>query len=66
MKVTVKTGKCIMCGESSELEVDAKGYRLWQGGMLIQRALPELPKDQRELLISGTHPKCWEQMMKEG
>ena len=33
-----------------------------QRGELIQEALPELSADQRELLISGTCPKCWDEL----
>ncbi len=28
----------------------------------IQNAFPELTPDQREQIISGTHPKCWAKM----
>ncbi|PYS90524.1 MAG: hypothetical protein DMF62_04995 [Acidobacteria bacterium] len=34
-------------------------------GQLIQIALEHWPAEQREMLITGIHPKCWEEMMAE-
>ena len=34
----------------------------WQAGELIQNAMPNLDADSREQLISGTCPKCWDEM----
>jgi hypothetical protein len=42
--------------------VPEEGFHNWQGGELIQNALPELTADERELLISGTCPSCWDRM----
>ena len=53
---------CRSCKEVTDLTVNIEGFIAWQGGELIQNALPELDADQRELLISGICPKCWEQM----
>ena len=53
---------CRLCNEAKDLTVNIEGFIAWQGGELIQNALPELDADQRELLISGICPKCWEQM----
>lgn len=36
----------------------------WKTGTLIQRAMPNLSADQRELLISHTCGKCWDRMFK--
>jgi hypothetical protein len=32
--------------------------------MLIQDVFPELNADEREFMISGTHPACWDEMFK--
>jgi hypothetical protein len=56
---------CIVCGKSSLVEVDADGLRMWQGGAHIQRAFPQLAAEQRELLMTGTHPACWDRMVPE-
>jgi hypothetical protein len=56
------TKKCPGCFQAVTIEVDKDNYFRWKGGELIQRAFPELTPDQRELLISGTHPECWDKM----
>ena len=53
---------CRHCQQVTDLTVSVKGFADWQGGELIQNALPELSADQRELLISGTCPTCWDKM----
>ena len=63
MKVT--TPPCISCGETSEVEVDSNRYQAWQAGTLIQNAFPAFTADERELLMTGTHPACWNAMFPE-
>ena len=60
--MTVLTPRCTVCKQNGQLEVDERGWALWQSGAYIQDALPELDADQRELLISGTHAHCWERL----
>jgi hypothetical protein len=62
--MNVVTRKCVMCGQHGMVEdVDALGYIRWSElGENIQDALPGLDADQRELLMTGTHAHCWEQM----
>lgn len=50
------------CGEVKQVVVSTLAYDAWQGGVLIQRAMPGLSVDQRELLISGTCGECWERI----
>lgn len=57
----VKT-TCPMCGKTTEIEVEEKGYKLWKQGARIQDALGTLTADQREMLISGICPVCWDRM----
>jgi hypothetical protein len=42
--------------------VDAEEYARWQAGELIQVAMPNLDAEEREMLISGICPTCWEDM----
>lgn len=56
----VHTPNCIRCGESSAVRVPAEAYRRWVAGQPIQVAMPEMSIDAREMLISGTHPECWD------
>lgn len=64
-QLTVETPKCIMCGKASLIEVDADAFRTWQAGALIQIAFPHLSAEQRELLLNGIHPACWDTMIPE-
>lgn len=64
--VTVTTLPCFVCGETSEVEVDANAYRYWKNGeLLVQDAFPGMSPEQRELLITGTHPSCWDSMFSD-
>jgi len=60
-KIAVTT-TCPMCGDTAVLNVSAAGYAAWQNGTIIQTALPELDVDDRERLISGICPICWDKM----
>ena len=42
------------------------GFNSWLHGELIQKALPELTKDERELLVSGTCAQCFDKMFEGG
>ncbi len=35
----------------------------WQGGMLIQDAMPDLSVDEREFIMTGMTPADWENMV---
>ena len=60
------TKPCVVCGQPSFIpKLNEKRIRAWQDGMLIQDAFPEMDTDTRELMISGTHPACWERMWRE-
>lgn len=63
-EVMVRTPICFHCKELGQVLVDADGYRKWSAGYLIQDAFPGLSLEVREQLISGTHPECWNKMMK--
>lgn len=56
---------CQFCGVAETVLVDREALELWQGGALAQVAFPWLSDDNRELLISGTHPDCWERWMRD-
>ena len=46
------------CGEAHMVAVSEDGLRLWQGGVLIQDAMPDLTPTEREQLISRLCPTC--------
>ena len=53
---------CVVCGRIHEpVILDAEKFYRWKvGGEHIQDVFPEMTKDQREILISGTCPECWD------
>ena len=57
--------RCFVCNLSTPIEVNKDKYDRWQAGELIQNVFPEMPADYREMLISGTHPECWDEMFGE-
>jgi len=63
--VLVRTRPCIMCGQPGSILVPADGFDAWQAGTFAQIAFPTLSADERELLITGTHPACWGEMFAE-
>lgn len=56
---------CPHCHKLQTLEVDDSQYYDWLAGKNIQRAFPNLSADQREILMSGICPECWEDIFEE-
>lgn len=59
-KETIIIAICPCCGRDYEIEVNEEDYWDWQDGELVQNAFPYLSAAEREMLISGICPKCWE------
>jgi len=57
--------KCRECDTVKEIEASKDGVTMWQQGMLIQTALPELTAEEREMFISRICPTCWDKMFDE-
>lgn len=54
---------CPLCGNTSYLTVPTDGYTAWKlHGVLVQDAFPQLSAEDRELLISGICPTCWDNL----
>ena len=53
---------CPFCGHSNTILVYEDDFLAWQNGKLIQDAFPYLSPEDREMLISGICPTCWEKM----
>ena len=59
--------ECPCCGQTSTIKLDPEKAKAFDEGLkaytehraLMQNAFPFLTSDERELLISGTCPKCW-------
>jgi hypothetical protein len=54
--------ECRFCGKVVEIEMTYQQFIAWRDRKdLIQNIFPELDADQREFLLSGICPKCWEE-----
>lgn len=56
--VTAIEVTCLVCGELKKFTTTTAGYNAWRNGQLIQRAMPDVTADDRELLISAICAKC--------
>lgn len=53
---------CQNCGTTKTYKLPLHNTIAWRGGMLIQDAFPDLPAEDREFLISGLCPECWNKL----
>ena len=54
---------CIHCRKFRPILLDGNEYwNFFMRGVPIERAFPSLTLEQREILISGTHPECWAEL----
>jgi len=53
---------CTQCGTTHEFTVPMVNYDLWVNGELVQKAFPEIAREKRELLVSGTCGACFKKM----
>lgn len=51
---------CPFCGHDNKVEVNKIDFLDWLGGEFAQNAFPYLSVDEREKLISGCCPQCWD------
>lgn len=54
--------RCPLCGAVSVVVVNAEDFEAWQNGELVQNAFPYLDANEREALVSGICPDCWDRM----
>lgn len=60
------TVQCKTCGADRVVSCTDDQYLLWkEHNMLIQVAMPDVPKAERELLISGICGTCFTAMFRE-
>lgn len=62
VSVVYTTLPCMACGMPSLVELDLEKVQAWKRGALIQNVWPEKTTNERELLLTGTHPGCWDRM----
>ena len=60
--VTVDTGTCAFCGQGGSVQMPREAFMAYDGGRgaPVQRAWPQGSAGEREQLISGTHPTCFD------
>ncbi len=51
--------RCRRCKEVKPISCTSQQLYRWNQGELVQRAMPTVPADERELLISGYCGACW-------
>ena len=56
---------CPICGETNYISVESEDWYAYVNGELAQNAFPYLFADEREMLISGICPTCWNKMFGE-
>ena len=56
---------CPFCGQTHEVLVYEDDFLAWQDGARAQDAFPYLSAREREMLISGICPQCWDNMFGE-
>ena len=47
---------------SMDIDVTQDQIDLWEGGMVIQNAMPNLSADEREFIMTGVTAEEWESM----
>lgn len=57
------TKRCTHCKEITLFALTKDEYeRLFIKNEFIHVVFPHLTAEEREVMISGTHPKCWDEM----
>ena len=53
---------CVLCCAPINVKIDGNQFiRISKNEELIQDICPELSADEREMLITGICPKCWDE-----
>lgn len=62
-RTTHTSAVCIWCGEATTFEnLDCEKLEAWRGGALIQNVWPEMDHTDREVMMNGTHPACYDRI----
>lgn len=57
--------KCEFCSEEYFILLNNTDFADWTNGKYAQDVWPHLNAGEREMIISGTHPECWDKMFKD-
>lgn len=53
--------ECPFCQKPSRVRVPGEQLWKWEHGEFVQNAFPDLDAGQREQVLSGIHPACWDE-----
>ena len=56
---------CPFCGKEQRKEFPVEGWAKYMKGEHVQNCFPEMSADDREFLISGICPTCWDKTFGE-
>ena len=60
------TKQCSWCGDFIVIEMTYRQHEAYVGKTsYVQDIFPHISKEDREMLISGTHAHCWNEMFAE-
>lgn len=57
--------QCYGCSKTSIMILSEKDYMIWQSKLYVQDAFPYLSAAQREMIINGMHPECFDKLFPE-
>ena len=62
-----ETKACMICQRKGTVEVPIAEWRAWDNGngSLIQNAMPSVSIADREMLMTGTHDECWDEIFED-
>jgi hypothetical protein len=60
--ITPVTKTCRRCRVITPFILDTTRYQVWQSGQLIQSVFPDMDPEDRETLITGICPECWDKI----
>ena len=69
--LTIISKTCPFCSKQAQVTVEKERFIQWKRAgdddpmRFVQNSFPDLTIEQREMLISGTHPECWDKFMGE-
>ena len=62
MKIT-RTSRISAETNVMDIDVTEEQLALWESGMLIQEAMPNIGSDEREFIMTGITPQEWDNAM---
>lgn len=58
----IRSRPCMVCQQITITPITEDQDKALAAGAPIQDVFPDMARDEREVLISGTHPQCWASM----